>query len=67
MNNLKNKAWWNASLTRAIKTFAQTFVATIGTSALISDVDWKIVVSASVLSAVLSIATSVAGLPEVED
>lgn len=67
MNNLKNKDWWNASLTRAIKTFCQTFVATIGTSALMSDVNWQVVISASVLSAILSIATSFAGLPEVKE
>lgn len=67
MNNLMNKKWWLAALTRAIKTFAQSFVATIGTSIIISDVNWQLVLSASLLSAILSIATSIAGLPEVED
>lgn len=56
-----------AALIRAVRTLAQTAVATIGTSALLSEVDWKIVASASVLAAILSILTSIAtGLPEVE-
>jgi hypothetical protein len=48
MSNLKNPAWWAAAGTRAIKTVAQTAIATIGTSALISQVDWLTVASASV-------------------
>lgn len=60
-----NKIWLKAAGIRAIKTVAQTFVATIGTSAILSDVNWQVVISASVLSGVLSLATSVAGLPEV--
>lgn len=52
---------------RALKTVAQTAVATIGTSAVMSSVDWKLVVSASVLSGILSLLTSVAGLPEVDE
>jgi len=67
MSKLTSKKWWEAAGTRAIKTFAQTFVATVGTSALISNVDWKVVVSASTLSAVLSLMTSLSGLPEVEE
>lgn len=59
------KKWIKAAGIRAIKTIAQTAIATIGTSAVISDVNWKIVLSASLLSGVLSILTSVAGLPEV--
>ena len=51
---------------RAIKTMAQTFVATIGTSVVLTDVNWTMVVSASVLAGILSLATSVAGLPELE-
>ena len=51
---------------RAVKTVAQTFIATIGTASYLGAVDWKLVVSASVLAGVLSVATSVAGLPEVE-
>ena len=56
-----------AALIRAVRTLAQTAVATIGTTALMSEVDWKVVASASVLSAILSILTSIAtGLPEVD-
>ena len=69
MNYLKkyllNKEWWACAGARAVKTVAQTAVATIGSAALISTVDWKVVVSASLLAGVLSILTSVAGLPEV--
>lgn len=62
-----NKNWIKAAGIRAIKTVAQTAIATIGTSAIMSNVDWKIVVSASVLAGILSILTSVAGLPEVDN
>lgn len=61
------KKWIKAAGVRAVKTVAQTAVATIGTSAVISDVNWLMVISASVLSGVLSILTSVAGLPEVNE
>ena len=60
-----SKEWWKAAGTRAIKTVAQTAVATIGVSATMTDVDWLLVGSASLLSGVLSLLTSVAGLPEV--
>ena len=60
------KAWWRAAGIRAVKTIAQTAVATIGTAAVMSSVDWKMVASASILAGILSILTSVAGLPEVE-
>lgn len=60
------KTWIKAAAVRAIKTVAQTAVATIGTSAMISQVDWKLVASASVLAGLLSLLTSVAGLPEVK-
>lgn len=67
---MKDKNYWSkwakAAGRRALKTAAQTFVATIGTTATIGAVDWKLVCSTSVLAAVLSIATSLAGLPEVE-
>ena len=63
----KRKRWCKAAGVRSVKTVAQTFVATVGTSAVMSAVDWRFVVSASVLSGILSIATSVAGLPEVEE
>lgn len=64
--NLINQNWWKAAAIRAIKTIAQTAIATIGTSALIEDVNWPIVLSASVLAGILSLLTSIAGLPEVE-
>ena len=63
----KWKYWLKAAGIRAIKTVAQTAVATIGTSALLSQVDWRMVISASILAGVLSLLTSVAGLPEVSD
>lgn len=58
--------WAKAAGVRAIKTVAQTAVASIGTAAVFSAVDWKIVISASLLAGVLSLLTSVAGLPEVK-
>lgn len=64
---MKNwKTWWKAAGVRAIKTVAQTAVATIGTAAVMGDVPWAMVGSAALLSGVLSLLTSVAGLPEVE-
>ena len=60
------KDWLKAAGVRSIKTVAQTAIATIGTSAVLSQVDWRIVASASVLAGILSLLTSVAGLPEVE-
>ena len=61
------KKWWKAAGVRAIKTIAQTAVAMIGTSVVIADVDWLMVVSASALAGILSLLTSVAGLPEIEE
>ena len=61
------KQWWKAAGIRAIKTVAQTAVATIGTSAVLGDVNWLVVGSASVLAGILSLLTSVAGLPEVKE
>ena len=61
------RTWWKCAGIRALKTMAQTAVATIGSSAVLSNVDWKVVASASVLAGILSLLTSVAGLPEVED
>ena len=62
----KQILWLEAAGIRALKTLAQTAIATIGTTALLIDVDRKIVLSASALAAILSILTSVAGLPEVD-
>ncbi len=67
MSNAKFLKWAKAAGVRAIKTVAQTAAATIGTSAMISQVDWKVVVSASLLAGLLSVLTSVAGLPEVKE
>ena len=61
------KKWFKAAGIRALKTFAQTAVATVGTSAIISEVNWVVVASASLLAAILSLLTSVACLPEVKD
>lgn len=60
-----SKKWWKAAGIRAIKTVAQTAVATIGTTAVMSEVNWLMVASASVLAGILSLLTSLAGLPEV--
>ena len=62
-----NAKWWKAAGIRAIKTAAQTAVATIGTSAILSEVNWIAVASASALAGILSLLTSVAGLPEVKE
>lgn len=59
------KNWAKAAVVRAVKTIAQTAVATIGTAAVLGDVNWVMVASASALAGVLSLLTSVAGLPEV--
>ena len=61
------KKWFKCASVRALKTVAQTAVATIGTSALLADVDWLMVVSASILAGILSLLTSVAGIPEAKE
>lgn len=64
--NVDTVEWIKKAGVRAVKTMAQTFVATVGTATVMGAVDWKMVFSASVLAGILSIATSVAGIPEVE-
>ena len=61
-----NKIWWKYAGIRALKTLCQTAIATIGTSATLGEVNWILVGSTSLLSAVLSMLTSIAGIPEVE-
>ena len=61
------KQWCKAAGVRAVKTMAQTFVAMIGTSTVMSEVNWTMIASATVLSGILSVATSIAGLPELEE
>lgn len=61
-----SKIWWKCAGIRSLKTFCQTAIASIGTSATIGEVNWLIVGSTSLLSAILSILTSLAGLPEVD-
>ena len=65
MRNWKN--WAKAAAVRAVKTIAQTAVATIGTSAVLGEVNWVVVASASALAGILSLLTSVAGLPECKE
>ena len=65
--NILSAKWWAAAGVRAIKTVAQTALATIGCSALIEKVNWPVVVSAAALAGILSLLTSLAGLPEVSD
>lgn len=67
MKTLKNKKWWAAAGTRAIKTMAQTAVATIGASTMITETNWIMVASATVMAGVLSMLTSIAGLPEIKE
>lgn len=64
--SVDTKQWLKKAGVRAVKTMAQTFVATIGTATVMGAVDWKMVLSASVLAGILSVATSIAGIPEVE-
>ncbi len=60
------RKWWKAAGVRAIKTVAQTAAATIGTAAVLGEVNWLMVISAAALAGILSLLTSIAGLPEVE-
>ena len=63
---MKSKKWLKCALVRALKTVAQTAIATIGTGAMMSDVNWIAVGSTSLLAGILSILTSIAGIPEAE-
>lgn len=67
MTTIFTKRWIKASGVRALKTVAQTAVATIGTASVLGAVDWKMAVSASILAGILSLLTSVAGLPELKE
>ncbi len=67
LSNLVNNDWMKAATRRAVKTMAQTAVGLIGTSIIISDVSWQVVLSASLLAGVTSMLTSIAGLPEVSN
>lgn len=67
MSKKKFLTWLKAACIRAIKTVAQTAIATIGTSAIISEVNWVIVGSSALLAGILSLLTSVTGLPEIKD
>ena len=67
MKKIFTKEWLKASLIRAIRTVAQTALAMIGTSLVMQDVNWVAVASASALAGILSILTSLAGLPEVKE
>lgn len=62
-----NTNWIKAAAIRAVKTIAQTAIGVIGASAVITDVDWKVVLSASILAGIISVLTSIAGLPEVKE
>lgn len=64
---MKFKKWFKAAGIRALKTIAQSAIATIGTTALLSEIDWRIVASAAILAGVLSLLTSIAGLPELKE
>lgn len=66
-NTITNLTWWKCAGIRALKTAAQAALATIGTTALIEQVNWAIVASTAGLAAVLSLLTSLAGLPEIEN
>ena len=65
MKYLKSKEFWAAALIRALRTFCQSAIATIGTAVVMEEVNWIAVASASVLAALLSLLTSLGGLPEV--
>lgn len=65
--NVDTAKWLKASLVRAVKTMAQTAVAVIGTATVIDVVDWKMVISSAIVAGIVSILTSIGGIPEVEE
>ena len=65
--NVNTKKWWKAAGIRAVKTIAQATIAGIGTAAAMGQVDWKYVISASALAGIISLLTSLAGIPEVKE
>lgn len=68
MEQFTSIKWWKAAGIRAIKTMAQTFISMVGVSAVVlSDVNWITTISATILSGILSLCTSIAGLPEVKE
>jgi hypothetical protein len=67
MKNLLSAKWWSAAGARAIKTFAQAIFGTMSGAALLSDLDWKIVLSGGVFAAIYSLVSSLSGLPEVDE
>lgn len=67
MENLKSKKWWIAAGTRAIKTVSQTALGLIGTALVVTDVNWKVLLSASLLAGFVSLLTSLNGLPEANE
>lgn len=67
MKILKSKTWWKAAGIRAVKTMAQAAIATIGASTMITETNWVMVGSATAMAGILSLLTSIAGLPEVEE
>lgn len=67
MAKITDKKWWKAAGVRAIKTVAQAAVATIGAATVVTEVNWLMVVSAAAMAGVLSLLTSIAGLPEIEE
>lgn len=64
---LTSADWWKAAGIRAVRTVAQTAIAAIGTTALITDINWPVVASTAALAGLLSLLTSLAGLPELEE
>ena len=66
MGEILTRAWWAAAAIRALRTVAQTAIALIGTATVITDVPWAVVLSGAILAGILSLLTSLAGLPEVD-